>query len=483
MRGGRIASAGLALTGLVLGLGVVASWLAAEPRVVEAAPTSRALPAAEAPESVSRPLPDADAAAASARLEAEAEIAAPIPVTEEPRACQDLDAILKELCELLEQPDGAFPFEVEPRLAAWGADFDQHCVSILEGRLGSPRPSVERLATLCLLRLAPPATQRAELPETERVLLWRLFDTEQPDEVLSATALPSAEEVRQHRENVARLAGKCLAALGGEQDCMRLIEALDGNGAQEMLARYAFDGASSISASNAILERLADPTRRIGQAGNVLDALLNQPGVELDSELSQRAAQGLVGRWRANEVEDHELERVSRILGRLDPSLLAERWGELQDRDAIGPYSRLAAAAWAESSSPADLSRLDGWLGSEEATERLTAARAVLFHASDGVPAADLRRKAAVALDELARDSPDPSVRREALFSAKAAPEVLPAAVSRALSDEDSTVREAAVLAARHLVAKDPSLRARFESAAASDTDARVRRAAAHALR
>ena len=481
MSGGRIASAGLALTALILGVGLLVGWLSSERTPVESAPRARAAPADPSPGTEAGGLREVIEPAPLPRSQAELEQLTSAPA-KAPK-CQDLDAILRELCELLEQPDGAFPFHVEPRLAAWGQDLDQHCVAILESRIGAPRPSAERLAALLLLRAAPSSLQVARLNASESVLLWRLSDFTQPDEVLSTSAIVADQELREHRESVARLAAKCLAALGGEQDLARLTAMLDGNGAEMTLALNAFDEVRSANTANALLARLADPTRSTGMAGQALESLLKQPGIELDPLLRVQAAQGLVERWRANGVEDHELELVSRILGKLDPALLAERWGELLDQGAAAAHPRLAAGAWAANSSPADLAHLDGWLCADSAAERLSAARAVLLHAREDVPIADLKRKAAAALDELAQNCPDPSVRREALFSAKAAPEVVASIASRALYDEDPNVREAALLAAQHLVAQDASLRARFERAAASDADRRVRRAAAHALR
>src|SRR5688572_3477944 len=186
-------------------------------------------------------LPATPVAEPPAQLEVRTELDEPILVPGAASACQDLDAILKELCELLEQPEGAYPFHVEPRLEAWGPDLDQHCASILEGRVGPPRPSVERLAALSLLRSAPPSVQVAELGASESALLWILFDLNQPADVLSASAVVQSEEYRAHRENVARLAAKCLAALGGQEDFTLLTDALDGNGAESMLALYALD--------------------------------------------------------------------------------------------------------------------------------------------------------------------------------------------------------------------------------------------------
>jgi hypothetical protein len=481
VRGGQIASAGIAFAALLAGVGLLVGWLASENSPVESTPQARATPAApslatevRSPGAASEHLP-------GARIQAEPEEPTSPPPAKSP-ACQDLDAILSELCELLQQPQGAFPFHVEPRLEVWSQDLDQHCVSILESRIGAPRPSVERLAALSLLREASPALEVARLSASEGVLLWNLFDVTQPADVLKS-GIVGEQERREHREGVARLAAKCLAALGGEQDLARLTAMLDGNGPEMMLALCAFDEVRSASTTNALLTRLADPTQRMGMAGQAMESLLNQPGIELDPQLRERAACGLAERWRANGVEGHELERVSRILGKLDPALLAERWGELADQGAVASHTRLAAGAWAANSSPADLAHLDGWLGADAAAEQLSAARAVLLHAREDVPIADLKRKAAAALDELARNCPDPGIRREALFSAKAAPDVIASIASRALYDENATVREAAVLAAQHLVVQDASLRARFERAAASDPDERVRRAAAHALR
>jgi hypothetical protein len=481
VRGGQIASAGLALTALIVGVGLLASWLASESAPIEFAPQASAAPAAPPLATEVRSLSAATERAPFARTEAELD--EPIQGPAKAPRCPDLDAILKELCDLLEQPEGAFAPQVEPRLDVWRADLDQHCVSILESRVSAPRPTVERLAALLLLRVAPPSLHVARLGASESFMLWRLFDVNQPDDVLSPSAIVGDEERSAHRRSVARLAAKCLAVLAGEQDLARLTAWLDDNGAEGGFVRYAFHGVRSAALSNAVLARLADPSRPMGHAAYVMDSQLAQPGVELDPDLRERAARSLLERWRANGVEEHDLELTSRILGKLDPTLLAERWGELQDQGAVGPHGRLAAAAWAESSSPADLSHLDGWLGAEGSAERINAARAVLLHARDGVPIADLRNKAAAALCDLAQNCPEAGVRREALFIAKAAPEVIASIASRALYDEDATVREAAVLTAQHLVAEDADLRARFERAAASDTDERVRRAAAHALR
>lgn len=478
----RIAAAGIALTGLVVGIGILTSWLATAAVPVVAEPPSRTTLAVQSA-SDERSEPATLVAAPLEPIEARTELAEPRGASQESSACQDLDAILNELCELLEQPDGAFPFKVEPRLEDWGPDLDQHCIAILEGRVGPPRPSVERLAALSLLRSAPPTVAVAELGASESTLLWNWFDLTQPDDVLATSVAVRPLDARKHRESIARLAAKCLAALGGQQDLVLLTDALDGNDAEVMLAAYALQGVRSANASNALLARLADPTRPMGMAGRVVDSLLEHSHLELDPGFRDLAARGLLERWRADGVELEELELVSQILGYLDPSLLAQRWGELADQDGVGPYSPLAAAAWAASSRPSDVSRLDEWLGADEARERLIAARAVLLHSKAGDPAADLRRKAGSALDDLVRACPDPGVRREAVFSAHAAPEVFAALASWALDDEDASVREAAALAMKQLVAKDAALRARIERAAASDADERVRRAAKTALR
>jgi hypothetical protein len=399
------------------------------------------------------------------------------------QACPDVEALVRELAALLEDPNLMTAGYFDGWLLGQANDLDAHCARILEGIAQDVvrRPVEQIAASRLLVELANKQTV-ASLSAAQRSVLWQAYDVSQPSPVIPADA--DADVLLRHRSEIAAVAGACLAVLGERGDLEQLVERLGKSlGYDHGLAARSLSHASSTVLAELLLVRLSDPTLTSGQMVQAIAGLSDHPeAFQAHPELRARAAQALSDRWRAEAANFMEVRAIDRLLSIVDPELRADRWGEALDQGTAGQNLHLATEALIAHGAPRDLERIDGLLARGSEHERLAAARAVVGAKDDGDASKPLRHSACAALAELVRSSPTPLVRRQALLAARKVPDVLAPVALEALEDEDADVRESAVIALRALPELDPTARARLELAAQSDLDPRVRKAADQAL-
>jgi len=399
-------------------------------------------------------------------------------------SCPDVDALVHELASLLEDCSLMSSGYLNTWLPGQANDLDTHCVALLEGfAQDAARRPAEQVACLLLLVECAKTLQVADLTTSQRKMLWQAYDTQLPSPVLPFDCEEDGSV--QHRNEIANLAGMCLAVLGDRSDLEQLVERLGRTrGRVPGLAAKSLSHASSAELAELLLARLTDPSLPTGQLAIAMSGFARKPELlQLHPELRARAAQALSERWRAETTDYTEVRSIDELLSILDPALRAANWGEALDRGEAGDNLYFATEALVEHAAPRDLERIDGLLKRGSEGERLAAARAVVGSHDNSTSPNALHESACAALAELVRSSATPSVRRQALTAARKAPGVLAPVAVEALMDKDAGVRAGAVIVLDNLTDLDPDTRARLELVASTDADRNVRKAAAQALR